>query len=227
MKNVSIYYLSNPGSNVPKYIGKTINTLSRRLYLHILEAKTTDRNTYKLNWIRSLLKKEESPEIHLIEICSEESWKEREIYWISKYNSLTNSTKGGESFTVKNNQKVLQYNMDGVFLCEYESIFDAMRINKFKKGTIDSALQRNPERAFCKNYLWRYSRLGKSKYLQPYIDPKTKPVRIIDIATGQRHLFESINEGLTFFNLKRCGNINRCIQKQVLLYNRYYIMYIN
>lgn len=95
MKEVKIYKLIDPISNEVRYVGKTINSLEYRLYKHINDKPL--HNTYKHNWIQSLIKLNLKPIIQLIEICDDIDWKERERYWISFYSNLTNNTTGGEN----------------------------------------------------------------------------------------------------------------------------------
>jgi hypothetical protein len=85
MKNIYIYCLKD-GDNI-RYVGKTTN-LKRRLSAHISEAKRLKGRRYVLNWIFNMLSNNKKPTIHCIEECDENSWQEREIYWISHYRKL-------------------------------------------------------------------------------------------------------------------------------------------
>ena len=96
---VKIYSLSDPISNEIRYVGKTITSLSDRLKVHINQSKKTKKHTHKEAWIKSLLLKNLKPVIGLIEEVNTEIWAEREIYWISYYTNLTNTSIGGESGT--------------------------------------------------------------------------------------------------------------------------------
>lgn len=101
MKKVKIYALINPETEEIKYIGKTIRTLEQRLTNHICDAKSKRYKNYTINWINSLLKKNITPEIILIEeINYEDNWEWLEQYWISQFKSwnfnLTNLTIGGD-----------------------------------------------------------------------------------------------------------------------------------
>lgn len=96
MKEVYIYGLVCPITNNIKYVGKTIQRLELRLKGHICLYKHDI--TYRANWIRSLKDKGLKPNIILIEVCNENNWEEREIYWIAYYSKLfvlTNHQKGG------------------------------------------------------------------------------------------------------------------------------------
>lgn len=92
-----IYTLIDPLTNQIRYVGKSID-VDRRLKGHLSEARRGKKD-HKNRWIASLLKKNCVPIIKVIDICGHD-WKERETYWISKFNadgcSLTNSKLGGD-----------------------------------------------------------------------------------------------------------------------------------
>jgi predicted GIY-YIG superfamily endonuclease len=85
MKKIYIYCLKD-GNDI-RYVGKTTN-LKRRLSAHISEAKRLKGRRYVLNWIFNLLLNDKKPTIHCIEECDENSWQEKERYWISFYRNL-------------------------------------------------------------------------------------------------------------------------------------------
>ena len=226
MRKTKIYYLCEPNGKYPRYVGKTVGKLKRRLDNHVYESKRNP-NTYKNRWINKVLSEGLYPEIHLIEECNEDNWQEREKYWIKYYDNLTNATEGGETFSVVNNRKVCQYSLDGVFIREYESVFEAMDLNGFKKGTIDSALIRNPDRCYCKDFLWLYSTNKFKRYIHPFVNYKEKPVRITDLETKERKIFESLKEGLNYLGLKACGSISKSIKNGYPINNKFSIVYLS
>ena len=89
MKIVYIYCLKHPETQEIRYVGKTTN-IKRRLSQHIQDAKSYVSNRRIINWICNLLKSNLKPVIEIIEICNENNWQEREIYWISYYKEITN-----------------------------------------------------------------------------------------------------------------------------------------
>lgn len=100
---VKIYELRDPRDPEckPRYVGITKNKLKYRLNAHIQDSLSNKNNTYKRNWIKSLLNNNIIPTIHLIEEV--EGWEyacKVEQYWIKEFNTqeytLTNSTDGGE-----------------------------------------------------------------------------------------------------------------------------------
>ena len=99
-KVVYIYSLENPLTNDIRYIGKTVN-LKRRLKGHLDEAKELNSKiTYKVSWIRSLLKQGIVPVLNIIDEVKENEWEFWEKHYISLYRSwgfkLTNGTEGGD-----------------------------------------------------------------------------------------------------------------------------------
>src|ERR1035437_5521808 len=93
-----IYALLHPDTEEIRYIGQTINTLTRRLSQHISDAKR-NQSVYKSNWINSL--SGVPPKILPLEIDPPEGLDLAEIRWIAKGRSegwrLTNNGDGGHS----------------------------------------------------------------------------------------------------------------------------------
>lgn len=225
---VKIYGLYDPTdtSESIRYVGKTIQNLGKRLQGHIDESIKNNPSTYKKNWINSLLNRGIRPKIKLIEVCEESNWEQRERYWIANIHNLTNLTLGGECPDVIKTP-IIRYSIDGVRECYYEKIEDAVRDLNIPRGVINSALQRNPKGGFGGNYLWRYVSEGDIPYIEPYISSKNNITMIIDLETKERKLFFSIKEGLEYYNIKRVGNINRCIENNIPYKGRYIIKQIN
>lgn len=96
LKTTFIYILKCPKTGNVRYVGKS-NDPKRRYYAHIRTDKTA--SCHKINWIQKLLKEGFKPELEILEEVSEEDWKERERFYISKYRELydlTNCKDGGE-----------------------------------------------------------------------------------------------------------------------------------
>lgn len=97
IKDIHIYVLKEPESNIVRYVGKTRRTLKYRLQRHLTD---TDKN-HKTHWIQSLKSKNLTPTIESVEMVNDSTWAEREIYWIEYYKNLgynlTNSHIGGIS----------------------------------------------------------------------------------------------------------------------------------
>jgi hypothetical protein len=92
-----IYALIDPYDNQIKYIGKSDDP-SIRLIEHIRKSKYI--STYKNNWIKSLINKNVSPELMIIDEVLNTEWSFWEKHWISIVKSwgfkLTNLTDGGD-----------------------------------------------------------------------------------------------------------------------------------
>jgi group I intron endonuclease len=90
-----IYALKDPLTDKVRYIGKS-NNPKLRYYAHLSHAKKTRNKTHRDSWIISLLNQNLKPILFVIEETTDELWKERERYYISRYSNLTNHTIGGE-----------------------------------------------------------------------------------------------------------------------------------
>jgi hypothetical protein len=95
MKNIIIYGLvSSEEPNKIRYVGKTHQKISKRIHDHIRESLKL--KTKKDIWIQTVLSNSHNIEYVIIEICDKDTWLEREIYWISNLDYLTNTSKGGD-----------------------------------------------------------------------------------------------------------------------------------
>jgi len=104
----SIYALSCPVENKIMYIGKTKQSLKRRLSMHINQKS----NCKKSIWIKELINIGLKPEIILIEVCDNKNWRQREIYHISTFGNLLNENKGGAGGVSQTNNYIDIYNKD-------------------------------------------------------------------------------------------------------------------
>lgn len=90
-----IYGLYEVGKeNEIRYVGKSDNP-KNRLRSHLSTAYK--ENTHKSCWIKSIIKKSGDIGFKIIEVVSYDNWSKREIYWISNYENLTNTSPGGET----------------------------------------------------------------------------------------------------------------------------------
>ena len=85
-----IYTLSHPETNEVRYVGKTIN-LKRRYKQHLYDKRTS----HKASWVKSLKNNGLKPIMTVIETCDETNWVDREKFWISQFDNLTNLLDGG------------------------------------------------------------------------------------------------------------------------------------
>lgn len=95
---VKIYMLIDPRDSKIRYIGKTKQSLKKRLINHIVNSK--HKKTHKDCWIMNLLNNNFKPQIELIDDVQESEWIFWEQHYISLYKSwgfnLTNLTIGGD-----------------------------------------------------------------------------------------------------------------------------------
>lgn len=95
--SVFIYGLKCPEKGIIRYIGKSTNP-KRRYNEHVSNAVIKKPENIHLNrWIAKLLRNDLVPEQVILEECTNESWKEREKYWINEYglHNLINVHEGG------------------------------------------------------------------------------------------------------------------------------------
>jgi len=94
MNTTFIYALIDPNTLETRYVGKSDHPKSR-LSHHINDAKTKT-NCHRLAWINSLWKLNQKPILQILEEVSIDVWGEKENYWISQFDNLTNMIDGGK-----------------------------------------------------------------------------------------------------------------------------------
>lgn len=114
MKTGFIYKLICPTSGDVRYVGKTVQKLSKRLYKHQYEIRRTPSK--KNSWLIGLEKLGLLFEvkIELVEECNIDKINDREIFWIKFFKDsgckLTNMTEGGDvgSLGHKHSQEAIE-----------------------------------------------------------------------------------------------------------------------
>ena len=101
-----IYTLKDPVTLEIRYVGVTSTTLSARLSQHIYDSKKL--GTHKRYWIKSLVERNLKPIIETIESCTYKTWEDREKYWISYYENLTNTLSGGRGVVLHRTKESIQ-----------------------------------------------------------------------------------------------------------------------
>lgn len=137
MKVVYIYCLKHPQTQEIRYVGKTTN-IKRRLSQHIQDAKSYVSNRRTINWICNLLKSNLKPIIEIIEVCNENNWQEREIYWISFHKekaNLCNHHDGGlgclgRKLTNKEKNRIREIGYKQSYFSEEEKVIIWKKIQK-------------------------------------------------------------------------------------------------
>lgn len=109
MKQTLIYVLKHPITDEIRYVGKTINSLKRRLTQHLSEKRKNKRTS----WIKSLKNQNLIPKIELLEkVESGLDWTIDEKFYIAYFKylgfNLINATEGGENivFTEEIKKKI-------------------------------------------------------------------------------------------------------------------------
>ncbi len=138
MRKVQIYKLVDPRyPDIVRYVGKTMmKDIKLRLAGHICSSK--ELKYWSQRWVNKIMNEGVRPEIHLLEVCDESNWEEKEQFWIKKFRSehLTNWEDGGRSTTLrkytvvgtdKNAKKVDKYSINYEYICTYNSASDAAR----------------------------------------------------------------------------------------------------
>ena len=80
MQKTFIYCLYDPITDLPKYIGKS-NNPEKRFKEH-LKDKTKSK---KVNWIKSLIKKDLKPKLEILDEVDENTWEIMESMYISLF----------------------------------------------------------------------------------------------------------------------------------------------
>lgn len=142
-------------------------------------------NPHKTNWFKKLLKGGKIPQIKQIaEFDNEEDMKQFEIYYIAKYKDiykLLNQTIGGDHVGFrthtrdvilkrKNTRAVVQYNILGEKIAEYEIMEDIMRTLNLKEKACSHVTQCcKGIRKSAYGYIWRYKgeELGDISNINP------------------------------------------------------------
>lgn len=185
-KQFKAYVLKDPRTQIPRYVGITIRSIQQRLVGHMYDVTyRPNLNKHKTAWINQLLGLNLIPIIEQIaEFDSIEEMKQFEIDYIAKYKEkykLINQTIGGdhvglaahsrESILKKSNTRaVIQYNILGEKIAEYEIIEDVGRILNLRPKAcshITQCCKRTRQHAY--GYIWRYKgdELGNISNIDP------------------------------------------------------------
>ena len=158
MQIIFIYTLADPITEEVRYIGKT-NNLKVRLQNHLCDRG----KTHKVNWIKSLKRKELLPIIEILDQCNKNDANFLEQYWISQFKTwgfnLVNGTDGGDGgFGMKNIKRteVSAFDVDGNFLETYFSIKEAANRNNCTSSHIVDCC--TGKIRSCSGKIWRYKK---------------------------------------------------------------------
>lgn len=134
MKTTNIYGLIDPITKQLRYIGKS-DKVNLRLRQHIKDSKKRGNLNKKEAWIKSLLNKNNKPEIKIIEVVNYNEWQSKEIYYINKYKNegigLLNDTNGGDGVSGYKHGKASLNKMSRTWIKKGEHLSES---TEFKKG---------------------------------------------------------------------------------------------
>ena len=185
-KKFKAYVLIDPITNIPRYVGITKRTLRQRFSGHMSDIyNRPNLNKHKTAWFKKLLSGGKIPRIEQIaQFDTEQEMKQFEMNYIAKYKDkykLINQTNGGDwlGFHVYNRESILkkkttqpivQYNILGEKIAEYEMTEDAIRelsLQTKSASHITSCCKGKRRHAF--GYIWRYKNdpLGDISNINP------------------------------------------------------------
>lgn len=195
---IYIYTLEDSNGNI-RYIGKSKN-IKRRLREHVKNYNKS--NTYKNNWIKSLINRGDYPVISVLDEVEYEDSSFFEMYWISQLESwgfnLTNLTIGGEG--------TIGYKFTNEQINRMRRPKSKEHKNNLRKALIGRRLNdewRNSIKNGCrssKKVLETNRRIGKEKEIQVYqydkfnllVNEFTSFKEASD-KTGIKHISECVN----------------------------------
>ena len=148
-----IYVLENKVNGM-KYIGQTKN-LSRRKSSHIGKLNKDNHPNAKLqkDWIKYGKK---SFAFNVIEYCDKSSADEKEMYYISFFDTVNNGyniSKGGTNGNNFPRKRIKQYDLNGNFIRIWESAAEVSRYYGINRATISRAVKYHRK---ALNYQWCY-----------------------------------------------------------------------
>lgn len=170
MRITYIYYLQDPTNGDIRYVGKTTD-LKRRVKDHI--KRSSKYKFHSATWIKSLSDKGVLPIIVEIERLFDDSWKDREKYWIQFYREkydLTNILDGGQDgpndktlLKMKESirkhydsilKPVNQYDLGGNFIKQWKSSVEASNGLGINNSNINRVCCGHRNKAG--GFIWRY-----------------------------------------------------------------------
>lgn len=237
MNKVYIYTLSTKEDpyNI-RYVGKTSGLLKTRLDRHISNYYLKE-NTYKSRWLKSIIKKGQTPIITEIDCVKESEWEYWEKFWIAQFKAwgfkLTNTTDGGDGSSGFNSDMSKKI---GKKIFDNNTIKLKKEIKKYKivekniywygsrncsqcedevifKSKTRYKLYSNIKRAEKENRTCVNCKIKNDKPMLRNLAPKKK-VLMSSIDNKPIKYFESIREASRVTNIDRTLISNCCHKKQ-------------
>lgn len=193
-------------NNIPIYIGQTIKTVEERWREHLNLAKR--QQGYKIHEFLHLHQNDSAITVKILE--KTEQLDEKEKYWIKHYHTLYseqgyNLTCGGQSSANVNKVKCYQYDLNGIFIKEFESISEAARMVNGNHSGICKVL--NGELNSAYGFRWSLNKSIQLPPLQTNHTGSSKQIGQYDLDGKLLHIFNSTKEAARFLN-KSQGNIS-------------------
>ena len=219
---IKIYKLIDPNSLEIRYVGKTTQPLGIRLSRHLDKSKRSKKKTHKENWICSLISNNQKPIIELIEIVSEINWQEKERFWISQFNNLTNLTEGGEG-------------THGYIYSESERLDKSILMNTLiKQGKIEykerakkiSASSKGKKLKETTKQKLRELNIGKKQSVEQKLKTSKSCIRI-NLSTGEVEEFDSLTLARDNTPNSYKGNISSACSGRLKSYKGFVFKYKN
>lgn len=183
-----IYKLIDPNTNELMYIGLTTTSLQRRLVSHLHSIFYRDRIYVQKNeWLYNLLLENKIPIIEIVEETDDFS---KEKFYINEYRPKMNLQYNKDfTFISSIGHKTYQYDLDGNYLAEYNSISDIEKLLGIGSSNISNVVVNKRNQAG--GYMWR-------NYKEDKINPYTK-----DIFRKEVHMYTKDGEYIASYRSAR------------------------
>jgi hypothetical protein len=220
---VYIYGLIDPRNNNVFYIGFT-QYLNKRYNEHLnINNKKREKNTYKENVINKIFQLGLKPEMRIIDKCDKIfnsnlnmfEHERLEKYYIQKYIDegikLTNLTIGGNGGCTYQH-KVYQYNENGIFLKEYQSVNEVANIYNVNVSLISHVIDQRDKKSYKSTYLFSSKEKANSFVFK---ETKKDNIPIIQYLPNGNFIKEYKNqkEASIITNIFQ-PNINHCLKNK-------------
>lgn len=201
MRTYYYYYLKDPETEVIRYIGITLNP-KERYHAHIYNSHTNiEKNTWKSNWVNSLLKRGLKPVMEIFdsyETDSVEDAYEREEEFINEHflkgtplvNVLKVPYRGSNPGSTR--KTVYQYNIKtGEFIQEFPSVAEASRVLNISRKRIEQSAKSHGGITFGDTYRWSY--LKHEKIQTPPASKRGRPSLPLEVRELIKKLYKEDN----------------------------------